>query len=360
MENNNHPHLENSKYNLMFIWTPDTADRIQAVKNRLMNTLGEDIPVYIQPYKQFADGSWNVDIKHSVRGQHVYLYMDHFSDYSENGIAPDINSRYMLTQHMIDAINNSSPKTLNVIFPMFPFGRSDKNEDMGISNEPKRTPIMAAKVAKDLWSENVQYCITIDLHNPSIVWYFKPYNTRCINLWYGWLIKKAIALAGDQQNAEGWSTDLWGAKKSGKVWSKMQMNSFVGDKTRDYTIPNSVATIEIHKGKAKIEGKDAKTYDDMFDTWWTGEKYSEELSVYNPHSSDLIMTHLLANGEWRAVIKRLHEKGKLRTFYTTDSVYRTLAMPDNVVRIPTDEIIAETIESIVLKKPIQYNYIDEA
>ena len=354
-----HQPLEQKKYDLMFIWTPDTADRINAVKNRLVETLWEDIQVYIQPYKQFADGSWNVDLKNSVRGQHVYLYMDHFSDYSENGVNPDINSRYMLTTHLIDAIRNSSPKTLNVIFPMFPYGRSDKTEDMWISNEPKRTPIMAARVAKDLWTENIDYCITIDLHNPSIVWFFKAYNTRCINLWYWWLIKKAISMAGDIDNAEWWSTDLWWAKKSGKVRSKLHMNSFVGDKTRDYTIPNSVSEIEIHKWKAKITWKHTKTYDDMFDTWGTAEKYSEELVHHEPESNDMMMTHLLANWGWVWIIKSLHEKGKLRRFYTTDSVYRALAMPECVVRIPTDEIIAKTIESIVLKRPIQYNYTDE-
>jgi phosphoribosylpyrophosphate synthetase len=351
-----HQSTPHKKYNLMFVWTPDTADRISAVKKVLVESLWEDIPVFIQDFKKFADGSWNVEIEESVWWKHVYVYADYFSDYMSKELLMDINSRYVLYDGICDAIIRNRAKTLNIITWKYPFARSDKNEDMWMDNKPKRVPLYAKQVASHMSLNKVSNCISIDLHNPSVVWFFDWRDSRLTNLWYWWIIKKAIKMAEDQCVVELWSTDLWWAKKVDRVASALKLNSFVWDKSRDRTIPNSVASVKIHKWSTKITESDIKVYDDMLDTWWTIEKVVWEIDNNSPHSTDIIVTHWLFN--WRAweVLNWLHAKWKLRTLYITDTVYRVLDYPSYVKVIPTAPLIAKTIESLVNDQSIDYNY----
>lgn len=347
---------QEKKYNLMFIGAPDTEKRIQAVKSHLVDSLGEDIPVYIHDYKKFADWAWNIDIEESVWGKHVVLFADYFSDYKSQELLIDMNSRYTFYDHLCDAIIRNRARYLDIVAWKYPYARSDKVEDMWLSNKPKRVPLYAKQAATHMWGNKVNNCISIDLHNPSIVWFFDGRDTRLINLWYWRIIDRAIKMAQDLHTVELWSTDLWGAKKVDRVASALHVNSFVWDKSRDRTIPNSVSKVQIHKWSAKIDSQDVKVYDDMLDTGGTMEKVMHELDNEKPSSTDIVVTHWLFNGRAWDIMNKLNNEWKLRTLYTTDSVYRNLAMPEYVKIIETAPIIAHAIESIVKYQSIDYNY----
>jgi ribose-phosphate pyrophosphokinase len=346
------------KYNIMLVWTPDTEKRVAAVRTRLMENLGEEVESEIIPFKKFADGSWNTWTENSVRGKHVYIYVDHFSDYAEGDMKPDLDSRYMLGMHIRDQIIRSDAKTVNLIYPKTPYARSDKETDMGVDQYTKRQPRMAFKVMKDIKDDFIDRYITVDIHNPAVISVLDGRPSHGINLGYGWLIKKALhdIWGGDLSNIEIGSTDLGGAKKIDSVSTALKINNFVGDKTRDKTIPNSVAKIRIHKNEAIITDKDIVVYDDMIDTGGTLEKLTEKLWDEHPRSTNLVITHGLFNKNAWELLDSLHERGKLQTLYITDSVYRILEFPSYVKVIPTDEIIAQTITSIAKNRPVQYNY----
>jgi phosphoribosylpyrophosphate synthetase len=94
-EKNNTSDTSSKKYNLMFVATPDTADRVKHIQTNLTTILSEEVEMQVLPFNKFANTAWNVMLTESVRGKHVYIYADVESNYQSQELLADTNSRYM-------------------------------------------------------------------------------------------------------------------------------------------------------------------------------------------------------------------------------------------------------------------------
>lgn len=56
----------------------------------------------------------------------------------------------MLYRHIFDAATSNGAKSINVIYPCYPYSRSDRLEDPGLDENVKRVSVMASKVIKDM------------------------------------------------------------------------------------------------------------------------------------------------------------------------------------------------------------------
>ncbi len=81
---------------ILLLWTPDRKELIEKVQKKLQVLLtSQPIETELHEYKFFADWSPNIAVESSVRGKHVYILSDVYSDApDEEWDTPSINDRY--------------------------------------------------------------------------------------------------------------------------------------------------------------------------------------------------------------------------------------------------------------------------
>ncbi len=341
----NHTTVTPSKYNIMLIGAPDTQERVKKVQNILAENLAEEVDMQIISFKKFADTAWDPLLPKSVRGKHVYVYIDIESNYQETDLHADTSSRYMFTRGILNAAKLFGAKTINIIFPMYPYARSDKWEKVGIEHSQKRKPIYAQVVAADLRGHGVDYMITIDIHNPATLSLYggQKNDPTAINIPHSWVIQQWLKKHWLTSDFQLWSTDGGGTDKLQPVLEWLKVNGYTAIKSRDYTKANTVNKLSIYQNpEAPITGKDIVVYDDMIDTAGTLETAVLEIQKHNPKSIIIIATHGLFNGKALERLENLYKNNQIEAVYITDSVYRE-NLPDFIKIIWTEDIIARQI-----------------
>ncbi len=106
--------------------------------------------------KHFANGESYIRYGESLRGMDVFLIQSPYIT---------INDHLMETLLMINAAKLSSARTINVIFPSFPYARQDKKS-------AGREPISARLVADLLTAAGVSRVLSFDLHAGQIQGFF--------------------------------------------------------------------------------------------------------------------------------------------------------------------------------------------
>lgn len=345
------------KYNLAFIWTPDTEERVIKVKNQLTETLWEEVDVEIVPFKKFKNTWWDPELMQSVRGKHVYIYVDLESNYQAQETLTDVNSRYMLMRWLLNVAKINWAKSLNIIFPAYAYARSDKWEKIGTKPTNKRKPIYTQIVASDLKAHGVDYIFTIDIHNPATLsmYGWDKDDPIPVHIPHSWVIQRALQQHGIVTNDyEMWSTDGWGTDKLQKLLEDLGINWYVAFKKRDETASNKVKKLFIEKGFAQITDKDIVLYDDIIDTASTLKQAVDEIWIHKPKSIIIVATHWLFNWEALQILQELYDAWKITAVYITDSVYRE-GLPEFIKIIPTDKIIARQIARKSQGKPLDPN-----
>lgn len=347
-----------SKYKLVLMCTPDTQERVEKIKQHLVKVLGEDVPVFMHPFKKFENTAWKVALEKSVREKNVYIYSDVESNYPTGSVWSDTNSRYVLSRFIINATKNAWAKNINVIYPIYPNARSDKPEKSGKSLSRKKPPYWAAMVASDLKNAWVDYLFTLDIHNTAILSHFwtEKSPTKFLHIDHNWTVEEAV-IRSWLKDFEMWSTDLWWTDKIQITAEDYGSNHWVALKTRDLKSENKVKQLLIYKWFATLTDKDLLLYDDMIDTAWTLENAINILATYTPRSVTVVSTHWLFN--WQAIqrLQALYDAWKIKEVYVTDSVYRE-NLPEFIKVISTDKIIAHNIILRSKKKPLEYDRHD--
>lgn len=339
-----HEDHEQKKYNLMFIATPDTEARVKKIQTLLTENLSEEVDMQVVKFDKFWNTAWNPVLLESIRGKHVYVYADVESNYKAQELLADTNSRYMLVQWILNAAKIYGAKTLNVIFPMFPYSRSDKEEKIGTAPTNKRKPLYVQIVASHMKALWVDYIFTIDIHNVATKSMFGTDATdpKVINIPHSWVIQQWIAKHNVKPGFELWSTDGGWTDKIQEFLKDMQVNWYVAFKARDFSKPNTIARLFIEKWFAEITDKDVVLYDDMIDTASTIEAAIDQLHEHKPRSIIIISTHGLFNDKALERLQRLYDTGKIEKVYITNSVYRS-NLPDFIEIIDTSKIFARQI-----------------
>jgi ribose-phosphate pyrophosphokinase len=350
-----------------FIVTEDRVELVNAIKEKLQILLW-DRPVESQvlPYKYFKDSSPNEEFPESVRWKHVYIISDVFSNAENNeNYDSSVNDRYEYSRWFQKIAQNSKAKTINVIFPAFPYARDDKFDHMWCSAHMKRTANRASIVIEDSLNRGLSYVITHDIHNLATfaVPRFGGMNTSFISLAYGRTIQEVIKRTWiKQKNTILSGTDQWATKKIEAVCKDLHINYLEASKKRDYTKPQSVSKIKVY---GSVNKKDVILYDDILDTGWTLITCLKEIwnKKGKPNSVNLLISHGLFNGNSLEQVLEAHKAWLFNKLYITNSVLRTQLetffeehnYPSFIETIDLSTIFAHTIASIVQEKDINYN-----
>ncbi len=331
---------------ILLVAAPDTIDKANAVKKDLVWLLDIDVQTYTMPYEKFADTSWNTEFKEEefkdlVSGKQVWVYADCFSDYK----GADLNSKYMFYQHIIETAKDNRAESVNIIYPSFPYARSDKNQNVWSKKKSKKVPTMAKKVMRDASDGFTKNLITLDIHNPAILWMGNDSRLKKTNLEYRRLMEYAMRDL-DKSNVEIGSTDLGGTTKIKESANDQWLNNYAADKNRDKTIPNSVKEVMIIPWFAKIKDKDIIIYDDMIDTGGTICQVIDKIHAYWPRSIRIVASHGMFNASAVPKLKEYIEKGIVSEIIVSDSITRK-NLPDWITVLPTYTLYANTIASLL-------------
>jgi len=332
---------------ILLVATPETIEKVTEIKHHLEDILSVDVQTYTMPYDKFADTAHNVEFKQSISGKNIFIYADCYSD----DPSWDLWSKYMFHRHILSACQENRAKNINIIYPCFPYSRSDKEPEAGWNNTSKKVSIMAPWVLDDAHRHWVNSLITVDIHNQWVLsrWWNKPQNI--VNLYYKWMIDYALQWM-DKNNTEIWSTDWWWTKKIEWLAQVIELNNYVAFKSRNKTEKNSVKKLFIEKGCATIHGKDIIIYDDMIDTWWTMCKVIEELKNQWARSIKIVSPHGMFNNNALQKIKQWVDEWIVSDVIISDTITRKNT-PERVTVLKSYKLFGNTIWSL-----LQWNQIN--
>lgn len=334
---------------LMLVSSPETQEKINAIKEHIESILSINVETYTMPYDKFADGAYNVEFKEQVSGKNIVVYADCYSDVG-NG---DLNSKYMFYRHILDAASRNRATTIDIIYPCFPYSRSDKEEDAWGNDISKKVPTMATRVVEDAVRHGVSNLITLDVHNQWVFATTKTPSMNITNLYYKWMIDYAMKDL-DKENTEVWSTDLGGTKKIGEFAKVVQLNNYIAYKERDKTKPNSVKELFVEKWFSTITGKDIIVYDDMIDTWWTICELIEKLLIMNPRSIKVVSPHWMFNGSALEKLEKYITSWKVKEIIVSDSITRE-SLPERITVLKTHKLFGNALISLLNGEEVYRN-----
>jgi phosphoribosylpyrophosphate synthetase len=109
----------------------------------------------------------------------------------------------MFFRHILNAASSNGASETNIIFPCYPYSRSDRLEENIVNQNPKRVSVMAPIVLQDMIGPGVKNLITLDIHNPTILSGHGNSRLKTTNISYSWMIEQVISDIKNNQN-ERW------------------------------------------------------------------------------------------------------------------------------------------------------------
>ncbi len=347
---------------ILLICAPDTESKVIKIKEELTSLLPLDVQTYTMPYDKFADTARNTEIKDTplnesegdlhvaVQGKQVRVYADCFTD----DPSADLNSKYMFYQHIIEIAKDNRAESVNIIYPCFPYWRSDKNDGTWSKNSTKKVPTMAKKVMRDASDGFTKNLITLDIHNPAIFGMWNDNNLKKVNLEYRWMMEYAMRDL-DRTNVEIGSTDLWWSNKISNSAADQWLNNYVALKDRDKTISNTVKEVMIFPSFAQITWKDIIIYDDIIDTWGTICKVVDKIIKYKPKSIRIVAPNWMFNNDAYDKLKPYIEQNIVTEIIVSDSVTRSKTL-EWVTVLPSYKLFSNAIASLLKGEQVNRNW----
>ena len=236
------------------------------------------VPLISRTSDYFADGEVHFSIDcgsdNNVRSAHVLIIACIRSGRHHND---DI----MMTMAALDACKRSGAGQITLVFPLFPYSRSDKKDK-------PRAPIMSAVIA-DMINKYVDNVISFDLHSGQTQGLItKPFHNlyfRSAFLEHLKTIKKPIILA---------SPDAGGLSRVEAYCRELNTGCVVFSKTRDHTKANTILRSSIRSHSANISsirGATIVIIDDIADTMGTMLQATNELYRHGAAEIIVVVTH---------------------------------------------------------------------
>lgn len=328
---------------LHFLGTDNTKHLIEDVIDHLGD---ETISYEIVDYDEFANGETRVLLKKSVRGREVIVIADMLSKW----VKVSLNDRYMQFKLILQTAKNHWAESISCVIPCYPYSRQDKPVHAWLKQRSERAPSSAQLIAQEIEALWVEYCITLDVHNPATAMAFD--QTKFVDLYTWWFIHEVIHNRMDprQSIVLSWA-DQWSDKKISAIAKDLWFPYIIALKTRDTSKKNAVEDIHIY---GDITDKHILIHDDMLDTWWTMCRLLKTMKEKNPASISIAITHGMFNGPAFERFDAIYEEWVFDTIYITDTV-RHDKLPSYVKVIEISPLLASTLRSIALGKSIKYN-----
>lgn len=200
----------------------------------------------------FANREIKTEILDSIRGLDIYI----IQDVANKELPYSIDENIMSLKTAIDAARRSDATYVTVILPAFPYARQDK----AISREC----ITAALVAKEIEDLGANRVITLDIHNPATIGFFRKAILEILNA------RKTICkFVNDnipKDNLTVIAPDTGAVKNAQKYAEKLQRPLAMVYKERDYS---KVSTISKTILIGEVKDQDCLIVDDMIATGGT-------------------------------------------------------------------------------------------
>lgn len=295
---------------------------------QLAEEIAEEIGIPLSPcsVKRFADGETMVDIKESVRGNHVYIV--------QPTCAP-VNERLMELLIMIDALKRASAKTINVVMPYFGYARQDRKSK-------SREPITAKLVANLIVAAGCTRLITMDLHASQIQGFFDiPIDDfRAMPIIARYFLEKGL----DTNDIVVVSPDHGGATRARRFAEVLDCPLAIIDKRRPK--PNVAEVVGII---GEVKGKKAIIIDDMIDTAGSICNAVDALLEKGATEVYTACTHPLLSGE---AISRI-QKSPMIELVTTNTVPLSEDKKlDKITQLSVGPILGKAIKHIYTNQPV--------
>lgn len=328
---------------LHLIWTNITAPMVETIVFYMKATYDIQPSVEIVDYAAFANGETRVSLEQSVRGKSVFVLADVMS----KADGSSLNDKYMHTKLLLQTAKNHGAVSVNLLMPAYPYARQDKPVHAWLKQRSQREPASTQLVAQELQQLGIDYCVTLDIHNPATAMAFT--TTKFVDLYTWWFVQEALERMQKGWNAVLSGADQWWDKKISAIAKDLNLDYIISLKKR--AIANEVNELHVY---GDVEDKDILVHDDMLDTWWTLCRLLETMKWVWPRSINVAIAHGLCNGPAFERLQKVHDAWIFETLYITNSVYHA-ALPAYIEVIDISPLLANTIMAIYEWKSISYN-----
>lgn len=262
---------------------------------------------------QFANTEIRSKIYDDLRGKNVFIIQSGCQNYEKNLSVNDIIFELLV---LVDSCRRSMSASVNIIMPYYPYSRSDKKD------EP-RSPISAKLVANLLESTKIDRLVSIDLHAAQIQGFL---DTPFDNLYSAILvidklndtIFKDYTLKKKQEEFVVVSPDAGAAKRTLSLAKRMNLNTIIMHKQRDYSKPGNIEkTMIINDTGNNVYGKKAIICDDIADTCGTLISAINELVKFGFDDIICVITHGIFS---KNAIEKINNCKYISKFIVSDSI----------------------------------------
>lgn len=222
---------------------------------------------------RFSDGEIFINIKESIRGDHVFIIQS---------TCPPVNEHIMELLIITDALKRASSKEITAVIPYFGYARQDRKVQ-------PRAPISAKLVAEILLRAGVDRLVTVDLHAGQIQGFF---DVPVDHIYAAPIFIDYIKKRFDGEDIVIVSPDAGGMERARAYAKRLHATLAMTDKRR--TAPN-VAEIMYLIGDVK--DKTAIIVDDMVDTAGTTVQAAKSIMAEGAKSVSLCCTHGVLSGK---------------------------------------------------------------
>lgn len=269
---------------------------------------------------KFGNGELQVQVRENIRGRHCVIIQTSvdrkvpfetkdgqvvFKDFS-------LNDHLMQTCILIRACKLADAKSISVVYPFYPYARSDKKDDGRVAIGSSLCTDMMTKAGATSF-------IAVDLHAGQIQGFTDcPFdNLYGMNTLIGYLREtyfKDLTLQQFRELYEIVSPDQGGAKRARAWGQKLLIRTAVMDKHRDYSQQSTVDASDLI---GTVEGMECFIVDDMMDTGGTMMAACKELISRGAKEVHVIVTHGVMSGP---AIDRINETDAVKSVIVTNSI----------------------------------------
>ena len=262
---------------------------------------------------QFANTEIRSKIYDDLRGKNVFIVQSGCRNLEKN---LSVNDTLFELLVLVDSCRRSMAASVNIIMPYYPYSRSDKKD------EP-RSPIAAKLVANLLESTKIDRLVSIDLHAAQIQGFL---DTPFDNLYSSSLVIdklnstvfKDLSLEKKQEEFIVVSPDAGAAKRTLSLAKRMNLNTIIMHKQRDYSKPGNIEkTMIINDSGNNFKGKKAIICDDIADTCGTLISAINELVKFGFEDIVCVITHGIFS---KNAIEKINDCKYISKFIVSDSI----------------------------------------
>lgn len=272
------------------LWPLLKMDKVKLIAGRSNPQLAQKIadhlglPLVKCKFQDFANGEIYFEILENVRGCQIYFIQTGAGSADGNY---SINDFFVEALEIADACRRSDAASIAIIYPTFPYARSDKKDK-------PRVAIMSAVIANGLKAAGYSRIICMDIHAAQTqgVTTIPFDNLYGINLHISNLketVLKGLSPEEINQRYVLVAPDMGSSKRIRAYATKLKMPHAVMDKQRDYSKPGTVAKSILMGGD--VRGKTAIVIDDMADTMGTMVAAVDDLTSHGVSDVIVIVTH---------------------------------------------------------------------